>query len=147
MKNKKIKSGDSAPATLPTLAVVVQETPTQTVPTVSELRKKGFQIKVLHLRYLNVPVTNPVAGINTTVQELCVARKEKEFHVEVVDGHTFLVGPQCLADPRGGATIVAINGKNGCSFSTQAVCSKADNYSKKEGVKTAIQRLLNNLPV
>lgn len=85
--------------------------------TVQELRNMGYKVRVLHNRLYN---------------------GYYKWQVGTTD-HSRYTGP-IDADPKGGSTQIVIDAPNGDHFDGLAVCSKADNYNKKLGVRIALGR-------
>jgi len=92
-----------------------------------QLREAGNRVHVTHYRdYFALEKGRPVVVSH--------ARHELP-HKEDVQ----------YALPKGGFTEVKITTRNGSEFTAVAECSPHDNYCRKVGVKTALERLLKTM--
>lgn len=96
----------------------------KTLPTVHELRKQGFKVKVSHYRlfyrycsWTGRRLENIAYG--TTLED---------------------AGMHYLLDQYGGRTVVELSSPDGKSYFGQSDCSKNDRYIKSFGLKKALLR-------
>lgn len=88
-------------------------------PTVEELRKSGYKIRITHFRNLfNYSYVGYPKDYNAKGNDIC---------------------------PRGGETVVQLTTPEGKDIATTALCNLADNYNKKIGVAIALGRALKKL--
>ncbi len=108
------------------------------------LRKAGFKVGVSHYRYATLPATLIVGGITkeVTTQILCLAtHKTGDDAPKAADLGVPVISPD-LSEPCGGITKVTLVNPEGEEFRDEAMCSMLDNYSKRYGVRVALQRVL-----
>ncbi len=99
------------------------------IPTVHELRKRGYKVSVNHHRQF--------------------------FKYDTFSGRKFIIEaswyvknddyPDYFLSPYGGRTVVAITDEKGAIFEGVTYCSLNDHYIKKEGLKRAIAKAYANL--
>jgi len=94
------------------------------IPTVHELRKRGYQVSVNHHRQFFK--YDSFTGKKTIVEASWYARNDDY--------------PDYFLSPYGGRTVIAITDERGAIFEGVTHCSTADKYVKKEGVKRAIAK-------
>jgi len=101
------------------------------VPTIKELRQKGFSVDVMHERFVRV--------------------KQRAFKgLGIEPQFATAIGPKLHKNgvtevwPRGGRTVVVLLDSNDNEFVGEATCSPKDNYCKKEGIRVALQRALQH---
>lgn len=99
----------------------------KSIPTVHELRKSGYKVKLSHhrrfFRY------DPFTGKKHTV---IIPWSLKEEHFK-----------DYFLDPKGGETHVSIYKEgSGESFDSVAFCSVEDHFCRKSGIKKSIARAL-----
>lgn len=92
--------------------------------TVHELRKQGNKVRVIHVR-------------------------EKTYHLiktELEESYEFFYSLRYAGiNAKGGRTIIEISSPDGKEAFGIAHCHPQDNYNKKEGVRQALKRALENL--
>ena len=91
--------------------------------TVAELRKKGYKVRVLHLR----------RWVNTWT----------EAYARDVDG--VIARPRWKMAATGGQTLINILAPDGLVLNGIANCSNLDAYNKKRGVQIALGRALKQM--
>lgn len=94
------------------------------IPTVHELRKRGYQVSVNHHRQFFK--YDSFTGKKTVIEASWYAKNDDY--------------PDYFLSPYGGRTVIAITEKGGAIFEGIAYCSVVDKYVKKEGVKRAIAK-------
>ena len=97
--------------------------------TVESLRKKGYKVKVYHLRKF-IPACLPNTWSMKDYYELKLTVTLQQIWKL-----------SCC----GGATTVVICGKDNGMYFGHAYCSDKDNYDKKIGVKIALGRALKSM--
>lgn len=104
------------------------------VPTVEQLRKSGFKVRVLHERYRKTPGDSKVVSIKkpylTNVFPALVAQKD-------------VAGPE--RSGRGGRTTIELTTPSGQNFRASAKCHLADGFDRKKGVKICLGRIMKDL--
>ena len=107
------------------------------------LRKNGYTVGISHFRYAVLPAKVEVGGLTFELetQVLCLCTKHTDLTAEEVG--VPVISPS-QASPNGGATRVRIVSPEGETFETEAFCSLLDNYSKRLGVRIALQRYLSS---
>ncbi len=98
------------------------------IPTVAELRKQGYKVRVFHRRR-KVNVAGMIPG------------EFRGVFKELIDGNLV---PAYLTANKGGATRVEITSPTGENLVGESKCSRSDMYCKKDGVKKAIARALGS---
>lgn len=93
------------------------------IPTVKELRQKGYKIRVTHYRY-------------------STAYENKLNLFSLYELRTYHDDWQKYIKPKGGETKVEILTPDGKEFAASAVCSKKDVFCRRIGRETAILRIL-----
>lgn len=88
-------------------------------PTVEQLRKSGYKVRVTHFR-------------------------QSLFDGKLWNRNLFEGNPH-LISTRGGKTVVEITTPNLENVKGEAVCSKNDTFNRKTGLYTAISRALQSL--
>lgn len=89
--------------------------------TVHELRKNGYKVRVIHIR----------------------EKIYKLIKVELEESYDFFYSPIYLGQSsKGGKTVIHLRTPEGEEFVGVSYCHPEDNYNKKEGVKKALQRAL-----
>lgn len=92
--------------------------------TVHELRKKGYKVRVIHVR----------------------EKVYKLSKVELRGGYDYFYSTHYLGESaKGGKTIVEVTMPDGRDFYGIAYCHPKDNYNKKQGVKQALARAFQQL--
>ena len=94
------------------------------IPTVHELRKRGYKVSVNHHRHFFK--YDVFTGKKLTIEASWYARND-DF-------------PDYFLSPYGGRTVIAITDDKGAIFEGITYCSPSDKYVKKEGVKRAIAK-------
>lgn len=99
------------------------------VPTVYELRKKGFKVRVGHHRkYFKYDTFS-----GKKVQHILLKQEHKELY------------PDFYLDARGGVTRVTITiPEYNQDFVGESVCSNEEHYRKNTGLKKALARALSS---
>jgi hypothetical protein len=104
---------------------------TEIIPTIAELRKRNYKVRVLHYRLLNGDL---VAN---------AARKIKKNYNKFLSPQRKIAGQ--YRSPKGGKTIIEILTPDGRSTTGTALCSPEDAFCRKSANKIAITRALANL--
>jgi len=92
--------------------------------TVQDLRRQGCRVRLLHYRLAFLP-----NGTDVDVG-LFPASDLKAMH------------QLCLADPKGGKTVVDVQFPDGNNIHAEAECSLRDQFRKKTGVAIALGRVM-----
>lgn len=105
---------------------------TPPIPTVYELRKKGFKVCISHQR--RYTLFNPFTGKTYT-----------HLAPRAMTGVWNANGKPWALQARGGETHVGIIDQKGNEYKGIADCSKKDNYVRREGIRIALERAWNKL--
>lgn len=98
------------------------------LPTVHELRKQGWKVKVGHHR--NLHAYNPMTGKKSGKYNVLLSSWKEEYS-------------DMFITPNGGKTVVSIKVPNlDTEFVGEVYCSESEKYNKSIGLKKALARAL-----
>lgn len=104
---------------------------TTNVPTVEQLRKNGYKVRVMHERFQFQPWVK-------------LSHPPKDYSPWGPLRPQFELKPPVRAQ-KGGRTTIEITAPNGKNYSGVALCSKEDSFDRKKGVKICLGRIAKKI--
>ena len=92
------------------------------LPTIHQLRKSGYKVRINHLRY--------VSDYLISKREIDKYNDERQLNLSMKN-----------ADPKGGYTTIEITTPMGENFKSEAACSKKDSFNRRIALQICLGRL------
>lgn len=118
------------------------------IPTIHELRKQGFKVRVTHVRkfYRFDPRTGNKTQFFAPFQSARVKKSGKESNPQSIENQS--PAEEFFLSGRGGETVVEIASSDHKELGRGvAVCSECDPYIKSYGVRKAVALALRNMEI